>query len=86
MIGDAAFAVDGALVSRANANRDLFRNSLAWLAGLDAATASARSADVLATGMDRSSGARFIVFAVFALPSFLFILGSVFVLRRRLKA
>ncbi len=86
VIGDAAFAVDGALVSRANANRDLFRNSLAWLAGLDAATASARSADVLATGMDRSSGARFIVFAVFALPSFLFILGSVFVLRRRLKA
>ena len=86
VIGDAAFAVDGALVSRANANRDLFRNSLAWLAGLDAVTASARAADVLATGLDRSSSVRFILYASFALPFTLFVLGSVLVLRRRLRS
>lgn len=66
--GDASFVVDGALASRANANRDFFRNALAWLAGLDAATASATPADALVTGMDRASRIRFAVTAVFLLP------------------
>ena len=86
VVGDAAFAVDGALVSRANANRDLFRNAIAWLAGLDAATASAKPVDVLATGMDRKAHMNFVTVAVVVLPCLMLIVGGVLSLRRRLRA
>ena len=84
VVGDASFVVDGALVSRANANRDLFRNALAWLAGLDAATAPAKPADVLATGMDRAAGVRFTVISALVLPLLLTIVGAFISLYRRL--
>ena len=84
VVGDASFVVDGALVSRANANRDLFRNALAWLAGLDAATAPAKPADVLATGMDRAAGVRFTVISALVLPLLLTIVGAFVSLYRRL--
>ena len=86
VVGDAAFAVDGALVSRANANRDLFRNAIAWLAGLDAVTAPAKPVDVLATGMDRKARMNFVMLSVVVLPCLMIIVGGGISLRRRLRA
>ncbi|MBR4652693.1 MAG: Gldg family protein [Kiritimatiellae bacterium] len=83
VVGDASFAVDGALSSRANANRDLFRNALAWLAGLDAATAPGTPADVLVTGMDRKARVRMLVFSAVVLPAVLFLFGFALAMRRR---
>ena len=84
--GDASFAVDGALVSRANANRDLFRNAIAWLAGLDAVTAPAKPVNVLATGMDRKARMKFMVLSVLMLPCLLATVGGLLSLRRRFLA
>jgi len=84
-VGDAAFAVDGALASRANANRDFFRNALAWLAGLDASTAPGTPPNVLVSGMDRNARIRFTCMAVAAWPVLL-LLPAMFVwVRRRLR-
>ena len=83
VVGDASFAVDGALATRGNSNRDLFRNALAWLAGLDAATASGTPADVLVTGMDRAQRVRFTVAAAAVMPAVLLLFGAMAALRRR---
>ncbi len=83
VLGDASFAVDGALSSRGNANCDLFRNALAWLAGLDATTASSTPADVLATGMNRKHRVRFMMTTVVIIPSILMALGLLVAMKRR---
>ncbi len=84
VLGDAAFASNGALALRGNANRDVFLNSLAWLAGLDALTASRAPGNAVATGMDRDGWFRFGLVAVFGPASFTFLLGLVvWLLRRR---
>ncbi len=84
VLGDAAFVSNGALALRGNANRDIFLNSLAWLAGLDALTASRAPGNAVATGLDRSGWFRFGLAATLgpALSTFLFGI-FVCVLRRR---
>ena len=84
MVGDASFAVDGALTTRANANADFMRNSLAWLAGLDAMTASGTPVNVLNTRMDRLARKRFVVCAAVCLPLLLLLPGLLLAWRRRL--
>ncbi len=85
VVGDAAFAVDGALASRANANRDFFRNALAWLAGLDASTAPGTPVNVLVSGMDRDARIRFAWTAALGWPVLL-LLPTVFLwMRRRIR-
>ena len=59
VVGDAAFVSNGALSMHANANRDLFMNALAWLAGFDAITAARIPGDAVVTGLDRSGWIRF---------------------------
>ena len=85
VVGDAAFAVDGALASRANANRDFFRNALAWLAGLDASTAPGTPPNVLVAGMDRDARIRFVWMAVAAWPVLLLLPTMFGWMRRRLR-
>ncbi len=75
VVGDAAFVSNGALVQRANANRDVFLNSLAWLAGLDALTAPRTPGNAVETGMDRAGWVRTAVGAVAALPFAVLFLG-----------
>ena len=83
VVGDASFVSNGALALRGNANRDVFLNSLAWLSGLDALTASRVPGNAVATGMDGAGWFRFGLFAVFG-PSLMTLLvgGLVFVYRR----
>lgn len=84
VIGDVAFVSNGALSVRGNANRDVFLNSVAWLAGLDALTASRAPGNAIATGMDRGGWFRFGILAVFGPALAAFILGCLmWCIRRR---
>ena len=69
VIGDATFALNGALGARANANRDFLLNSVAYLSGTDAVGASGTEAGLLVSGLDRAARARFAVVTVGVLPS-----------------
>lgn len=84
VVGDASFVSNGALALRGNANRDIFLNSLAWLAGLDALTASRMPGNAVTTGMDRAGWFRFGLIAVVG-PALLSLLvgACVFFFRRR---
>ena len=83
VVGDATFALNGALTRRANANRDFLLNSVAWLAGLDAFTESRTPGNVVATGMDRARWIRFGLLAAGGPAACVLLLGLAIVLRRR---
>lgn len=85
VIGDATFALNGALGARANANRDFLLNSVAYLSGTDAVGASGTEAGLLVSGLDRAARARFAVVTVGVLPSVVFLLLAGATLRRRLR-
>ena len=68
IIGDPSFFLNGALISRANANRDFILNAVGWLAGMDVSGSASRTGDVLALQMDRASRIRFFALVVGALP------------------
>ena len=86
VVGDATFALNGALARRANANRDFLLNAVAWLAGLDAFSDSRTPANVVSTGMDRSRWIRFGMLAAVGPASLVLLLGLVGALRRRRHA
>ena len=83
VIGDASFVMNGALAAHANANQDFFMNAMAWLAGVDAGTASSASSAAVLTGLDRHGWRHFAVASVGGLPLAVFLLCSLLVLRRR---
>ena len=83
VIGDPSFFLNGALASRANANRDFFLNSVAWLAGLDVSGSVGIAGNVLSARMDRSRRVRFLMQAVGGVPLALMALGLVVVARKR---
>ncbi len=82
VIGDSSFVMNGALKSRANANRDFFMNCMAWLSGLDASTAPGVAANVVVTGMARNEWSMFAVKAI-GIPSGFVLLAAFIVLLRR---
>ena len=67
-IGDPSFFLNRTLVSRANANRDFFLNSVAWLAGMDVSGAVGAADNVLSVRMDRAHRMRFLAYSAVALP------------------
>ena len=81
--GDPAFVSNGALRQRANANRDVFLNAVAWLAGLDALTAPRTPGNAVVTDMDRAGWVRFGAVSACGLPLALLLLGFVLFVRRR---
>jgi hypothetical protein len=83
VIGDSSFFTNETLYSRANANRDFFLNSVAWLAGLDVSGAVGVADNVLSVRMDRSARIRFLVFASVAVPLAVALLVWIVALRRR---
>ena len=83
VVGDAAFALNGSLSSRANANRDFLLNSFAWLAGLDAITPPGTPGNVIATGLDRPGWLRLSVASCLLLPCLPFAFVALSRLRRR---
>lgn len=68
IVGDASFVQNGSLAARANANRDLFLNAVAYLSGTDAAGASGVDTEILSTGLDRTTRARFALVSIVAVP------------------
>lgn len=87
VIGDATFALNGALAARANANRDLILNSVAYLSGTDVVSeANGAETGVLVSGMDRAGRARLAFVSVGGVPTLVFLLLAGVTLRRRLRA
>ena len=82
-IGDRSFFMNEALASRANANRDFFLNSVAWLAGLDVSGASGVTGNVISVQMDRSRRVRFVAASAVALPLLVIVCGLGVVMRKR---
>ncbi len=85
VVGDATFALNGALSSRGNANRDFFLNCVAYLAGADAMGASGCEAGVLVSGLDRAARLCFVGTTVGGVPLFVFIVLAGVTLKRRLR-
>ncbi len=82
--GDAGFAMNGTLASRANANRDFFLNCVAYLAGTDAATESGDEPGRLVSGLDRAARARFLIGLTVAFPGAFLVFGlAALAVRRR---
>ena len=85
-IGDSAFAMNGALVMRANANRDFFLNCAAYLAGTDVIVSQGESTDGLVTGLDRQDRFRHMIVSVAVLPGLAFLVLVLEVVRRRRRS
>ena len=83
VIGDPSFFGNAALASRANANRDLFLNAIAWLAGLDVSGSSGTGGNVLSARMDRRLRIRFVLLSVCGVPLAVGVLGLLVRIWRR---
>lgn len=81
VIGETDFVMNGALATRANANRDFFLNAVTWLAGIDTSTAPSQGGDAtLVTGMTRKQWILLKLIAAAGIPAailFLFFLGAI---------
>ena len=82
-VGDASFAMNGALAARANANRDFFLNCIAFLSGTDASGSSGMGGGVLATNMDRLARRHHLIWSTLAVPAAVFLLMALVVLVKR---
>lgn len=84
-VGDASFAANGPLLSRANANRDFFLNCVAFLAGTETSGGTGVETDRLTLGLDRAQRVRYVLVSALAVPTavFLFFAALVFFRRRR---
>jgi len=83
VVGDATFVSNGALARRANANRDVFLNALAWLVGVDAVAASRAPGNLVAVDMERAGWTRFVTVVAGGFPAAVFALWALVFLRRR---
>ena len=84
VIGETDFVMNGMLASRANANRDLFMNAVAWLAGVDTGTASSLGGDAtLVTGFARRDWVVFMVGSAVIVPACVFLVFCLVSLRIR---
>lgn len=82
-VGDATFAMNGALAARACANRDFFLNCAAYLSGSDPVGAGAEEADVFASGMDRRARLRHVLVLACFVPAGITLLLVFAAFRRR---
>lgn len=85
-VGDATFALNGALAARANANRDFILNSVAYLAGTDVSGVGGTETGILVSGLDRAARLRLVAVTVAGVPTAVFLLLACVTLRRRLRA
>lgn len=86
VLGDASFAMNNPLRSRANANRDFFMNCVAYLSGTDAIVGSGSETGRLVTGMDDVARRRFFIASVGVFPLTVFVLFAGFIWLRRRRA
>ena len=83
VIGDAGFALNGSLATRASANRDFFSNCVAYLSGVEAHGSGDDGAGVLRIGLDRRGWFRFAAFSAGAVPLAVLLLLFAIAVRRR---
>ncbi len=83
LIGDDSFLRNASLASRANANRDLLLNSVAWLAGIDAPGSSDIAGNVLAAHMDRGGRVRFAAASSLCVPALAALAGMMCIAWKR---
>lgn len=83
VFGDATFVRNSQLVSRANANRDLFLNCVSYLSGSHAITQGGVDGGLFVTGMDRRGRLRFLYVAALAVPLAVTFVMLLVVWRRR---
>ena len=86
VLGDAGFALNGQLVSRASANRDFFLNCAAYLSGAEAHGSGEDELDVFRSGLDRDGSLRLTVVGAAVLPALVFLLLLAFARRRRIRS
>lgn len=82
-IGDAGFVSNGALRTRANANRDFFLNAVKFLSGSDSTTDAGVEADRLVTGMDKTARRRFAACCAGIVPLAVLLAGFAIVAGKR---
>lgn len=85
-LGDVAFALNGQLASRANANRDFFHNCIAFLSGTDTIAEPGTEAGILVSGMDRAARAQFLIASGIVFPFVVFITLLVLVAYERRRS
>ena len=83
VIGDASFALNGALAARANANRDFFSNCVSYLSGVEAHGSGENDTGCLRTGMDRRARLRHALLSAGGVPLAVFLLLAAVAVRRR---
>lgn len=81
-IGDSGFAMNGALSARANANRDLFLNSVAFLSGTDVAGSGETDSGLLDSSMDRNTRFRHALVTIGVFPLLVFLILAGVAIRR----
>lgn len=82
-IGDVMFVMNGQLAARQNANRDFFLNTVAYLAGVDAAVRSGSDGGVLVLPRDRTARIKLMAILAGAVPLAIFLLMILNAVRRR---
>ena len=82
-VGDAVFALNGQLQSRANANREFLLNCAAYLSGTDVVETAGGGADFLVVGMDRSRRLQHAACSVLVLPGAVVLCLAAVAIRRR---
>lgn len=83
LIGDNSFLRNASLASRANANRDLLLNSVAWLAGIDVSGSADIAGNVLAAHMDRGGRIRFAAISSLCVPAVAALFGMMCIAWKR---
>ncbi len=84
VIGEADFVMNGALATRANANRDFFLNAISWLAGIDTGSATSLGGDAtLVTGFSRKEWAYFLLGSAAVVPAVFLLMFVLVSLRLR---
>lgn len=84
VIGETDFVMNGALATRANANRDFFLNVLSWLAGIDTGSATSLGGDAtLVTGFSRQQWVVFALWSAVGVPAAFLIVFMLVSLRMR---
>ena len=84
-IGDAGFALNGALTARASANRDFLLNCVSYLSGIETHGFGGDGSARLRTGLDREGRLRHAVWSACVLPFLVFLLLAAVAFRRRYR-
>ena len=84
-IGDAGFALNGSLATRASANRDFFLNCVSYLSGIETHGFGDDGSARLRTGFDREGRLMHAVYSIGVLPFLVFSLFSLVVIRRKFR-